>query len=110
MGGFIDLMEDGHAAFGAEAGGRWRVRGTDVARDAFCIETLSAQERAMAGGRLNQVEAILHVTTAVFAASGAAAETVVEVELDGAWRKVRIDSIARDGDGAVTLICGPVGV
>ncbi len=74
--------------------------------NAISIDKLQLEERAMPGGKFENVHTVLHVRTAVAAAAG----LVNGVNLSAYGENLRVVAIEKEGDDSVTVMAGPAGV
>ncbi len=88
----------------------------DVPRAAITIGMLSAQQRAMYGGRFIDAHLSVSVTAELWAAAltdGADEDGGSVLRVSGPdlpETEVRIGTVERPGNGSVVLICGPAGI
>jgi hypothetical protein len=79
--------------------------GTNVF-NAISIDKLELADRAMPGGKFQDVHTVMHVRIAVATAAGIKEGTRVSAYDES----LRVIAIEKDGDDSWTLMCGPAGV
>lgn len=97
------------------AGCSWTFAGTT--RAALTVGSLTAQQRAILGGRLGDVHLSVSMTAELWAAAQAqtpvgadSGQRITVTGPDLAPTEVRIADVEIPGNGSVVLICGPVGI
>jgi hypothetical protein len=101
---FIDSFNKGLDDVERVTSGMFTVDGTEYR--AISIDKLSMADRAMPGGKFEDVHTVMHIRVYIAQRAGLKNGT----RLSAYDEQLRVIAIEKDGDDSWTVLCGPAGV